>query len=312
MFTPKVKYVKILIKDKTIKKIKTLFDEAILFKYHLPHNDIEKVNFSTKNEECFENTCNNKLVKIIYNSLIYYSYNDNDLKNTDYNLLLKKALKTKLKYNDNANELTKIKYGFYGEVLFDIFLRFQYSTEALIARGYFYNPLENAETKGYDSYHLIEKDKVVELWFGEVKFHQKFSTAIKSALSSIEKAISDNYFTQNIYAFENQISNLNIKKGKLQDIINAWSENPDIVIVDEIKKYDFKFIYPIMIAFDDEKKDYDEIIKKTIDHINEKYKFENFNLSFDFEVFFIFLPIEDVKYVKQEVIKCIEEKKPLL
>lgn len=71
------------------------------------------------------------------------------------------------------------------------------NAKPVISRGYFYNPLESAETKGYDSYHLIEQNGVSELWFGEVKFRNTHSSGVNSALDSIEKAISDEYLSSN-------------------------------------------------------------------------------------------------------------------
>jgi len=297
-----------------IKELQKLFNETITFQYSLPNKikEIDKVKFTTLDENCFASSDKNNIAKIIYNSIIQYSFNDYEIENKDYQKLLAKSLKTKLKYNVNSDDTAKLKYGFYGEVLFDSFLRYHYSTEALIARGYFYNPLENAETKGYDSYHLVEDSGEIELWFGEVKFHISYSSAIKSALSNIEKALSDDYFEQNIYAFENQLSNLNLKKGKLQEILYSWSDNPEIKIIDEIKKHKMKFKYPILIAYDDKRKKYDTIIKETIDHINKKYNFDSFPLTIDLDVFFILFPVEDVKSIKREVMQWIEMKEPLI
>ncbi len=52
-----------------------------------------------------------------------------------------------------------------------------YGTDILVSRGYFYNPLEKSETKGYDSYHMFQNENDLELWFGEAKFHESYRTA---------------------------------------------------------------------------------------------------------------------------------------
>jgi hypothetical protein len=54
------------------------------------------------------------------------------------------------------------------------------------------------------------------------------------------------------------------------------------------------------------------MIKEAIDYIKGKEVSKTFNITVDFSIFFIFLPIKEVKEVKQEVIKCIELKKPLI
>ena len=56
--------------------------------------------------------------------------------------------------NRDTSDENKIKYGFYGEVVLDLILQHLFSSNVLLAKGYFYNPLENSETKGYDSYQF--------------------------------------------------------------------------------------------------------------------------------------------------------------
>jgi len=162
--------------------LKALIDKTILYEYSLPHKDkkINKINLSNYEDDCYTYSNDNDLIELIYNSMIEYSFNEYELTKYDYNTLLSKALVTKLKYKESQNETTKIKYGFYGEVLLYAFLYHFYKSKPIIARGYFYNPLENAETKGYDSYHIIENDDIVELWFAEVKFRGTLLSGAKS------------------------------------------------------------------------------------------------------------------------------------
>ena len=80
-----------------------------------------------------------------------------------------KAIKLKLRYDKEDESSTKLQYGFYGEVLLDLFLRNYFHTDVLIARGYFYSPLEKAEAKGFDAFHLVDNNGILELWFGEAK-----------------------------------------------------------------------------------------------------------------------------------------------
>lgn len=71
-------------------------------------------------------------------------------------------------------------------------------------------------------------------------------------------------------------------------------------------------VYPVIILFEQNTAGFDENIKKIPKYIEEKHILEDYDLSIPCTVFFVFLPIEDVKKVKSEVLKWIELKKPLL
>ena len=235
------------------------------------------------------------------------------------------ALKSKLKYNPDAPIETKEKYGFFGEVLLFCLLRVILNINPLIARGYFYNPLENSETKGYDCYHLLERGEEVELWFGEVKFYQDCISAINSAVGKadpenakdagwkLKKAISDEYLDRNLVAVVgNEKNNLNIKDNeKINNIIADWESNPEIIISDQLKKHDIKFVYPIVIFYK-ESTGYDESVQKSVDHLNDILEKTEFDISIQYSIFFIFVPMRDVKEIKQDVITWIESKKELM
>lgn len=291
----------------------TLINQSIVYKYDLPNSNlgIERSIFSTENDKCYFAVNNDSLVEIIYNSIIEYSFNEFDIQGKDYNNLHTIALKTKLKYNEDSSETSKISYGFHGETILFCMLYANLDVKPVISRGYFYNPLESSETKGYDSYHLIEKNGVTELWFGEVKFRNTHSSGIDSALNSIEKAISDVYLSKNILAITNHKNNFNISGTKIETIINQWETNPSIDIIEEIKKHDIKLIYPIIIIYDITD-NYDNSIEKAINHIKNKYIPKSFTLSIPYSIYFIWLPVDKVRDIKIEVIKWIESKKQLI
>jgi hypothetical protein len=294
------------------KSLIDLINKTIVYKYDLPNRGagILSTIYSTENDKCYAAVDKNDVAEIIYNSIIEYSFNEFDITGKDYQSLHAIALRNKLKYNPIATQKTKIKYGFFGEVLLYSLLMVMYKAKPLIARGYFYNPLENAETKGYDSYQLIENMGVTELWFGEVKFHIKHSTGLNSVFENIDKALSDWYFENNIIAIHNHKNNLNLKGSKIEAILEDWEQNPIIKIADEIKKHSIKLVYPILLLYEDDLSGYDDNIKKIPEYINEKFAGKKFSLSIDYSVFFILLPIEKVKETKLSVIQWIESKKP--
>ena len=294
--------------------LRDLIDKTIIYKYNLPDSitGTPKTIYSTEDDKCYSILDKDSLVEIIYNSIVEYSFNEFDLTLSDFNSLHAAALRTKLKYNELATKATKLKYGFFGEVLLYSILMVMFKAKPLIARGYFYNPLENSETKGYDSYQLIEDGDTIELWFGEVKFHKNHGAGLKSIINNMCNVLSDSYLERNILSLTNQKNNFNILGSKIENIIRAWELNPSIKIIDEIIKYNIKLVYPILLLYEDDGKGYDGNIKKIPEHIVTKYKPKSFKLTVDYSIFFILVPIEAVKAIKSDVIKWIELKKPLM
>ena len=292
-----------------------LIDKTIIYQYSLDCaiRKIDKTILTTIKDDCYKSIDDNSLIDIIYNSIIEYSFDEFDLANKKYDNLMSVALVSKLKYNEFASEKSKISYGFFGEVLLYSILMTKYKTNTLISRGYFYNPLEKSETKGYDSYHLIENSDNVELWFGEVKFRASFKDSVKSAIDGLQKAISDEYLKTNILAMVNHKDNNKLKDSKIKEIIDKWMADPLIVsIIDEVTNYNMKLIYPILIVYDDKELNYDTKITNAIQHINSTFSSMTYKMSVDFEIFFMFLPLHETTNLKKEVIECITSKKPLL
>jgi hypothetical protein len=291
-----------------------LIDKTIIYQYSLdcPIRKIDKTVLTTTQDDCFDSLDNNNLAEIIYNSIIEYSFDEFDLTENDHNDLMPVALLTKLKYNIKASATSKISYGFFGEVLLYSMLITKYKTDTLISRGYFYNPLENSETKGYDSYHLIDNGEQVELWFGEVKFRASFSDGVKDAIDGLEKAINDEYLKTNIIAMVNHKDNEKFKNSKVKQIIDKWMKNSSINIINEVNHFNMKLIYPILIIYDSEEKDYDKKIRRATNYINTKFKAKKYATTINFDIFFIFLPLNETTALKKEVIEWIESKKPLM
>lgn len=301
--------------DKKVRQsLVDLINKTIVFQYSLGDltKNIDKTVLTTTQDDCYISANNDDLVKIIYNSLIEYACNEFEIKPHNLQNLHYQALQNRIRYNEKHKQLTKIKYGFYGEALLQVVLNVFYGSETLIAKGYFYNPTENSEAKGYDLYHLIENNDQVELWFGEVKFRESFSSAVKSAIEGLEKAITDNYFDQNLLAIFNRKNDMNKQNAVFEAIRDAWESNPLISITSEAKKHNIKLVYPILIIYKNSKVLYDDKIKDAIEHINSKYSRLTHSMRIQFEIFFVFLPLDEVKSIKEEVLTWIELKKPLM
>ncbi|MCQ6961082.1 Hachiman antiphage defense system protein HamA [Mucilaginibacter aquariorum] len=297
------------------KELVDLINDTIILKYELPNSSsgILKTVYSTHNDRCYSAEDKEKIAEIIYNSIVYYSINEFELDGKDLAAMHAGALKNKIKYNPEASDEAKIKYGFFGEVLLYSMLYVLYGAEPLIARGYFYNPLENSETKGYDSYQLVETDGKLELWFGEVKFHAGYQSGVDSVLSNIDKALSDAYLERNLLELHNHKNNFNTQGTQIEAVLKTWEANPLINPAHEVLKYDMTLVYPILILYQmDDSATYDTNIQRIPDYIQKNYVPKPFTLSVDHKIFFMLLPIEKVKVIKETVISWIESKKPLI
>lgn len=291
-----------------------LIEKTIVYQYDLPNSTIgiSKTIVSIDNDQCFKSINPTDFSEIIYNSILEYSFNEFEIENKDYDKLHFIALQNRLKYNPDATLTKKIGYGFLGEVILFAVLYVLFKSQPLIARGYFYNPLENSETKGYDSYHLIENGNQTELWFGEVKFHKNYKTGIKSIFTNIDKAISDKYLDTNVFSISNQVNNLNIKGSKIEQVLDDWADNPKLTIINELKQHNMKLVYPVMLLYEEDELGFDDSIKNIPQYIMDNYDARTFDISVDYSIFFILVPMKDVKLIKQDVIKWIELKKPLM
>lgn len=294
--------------------LNNLVKSTIIYKYDLPNavQSIPKTIFSTENDKCYSIADEKALVEIIYNSIIDYSFNEFDFTKRELDDLHTIAFQERVRFNESDNEASKLKYGFFGEVLLHCVLKLFFKTDTLISKGYFYDPLTKGEARGYDAYHLIEENDTVGLWFGETKFHKNYTSAVNDVLKKIKSSLSDDYLSTNLLAIRKNRENLNIQGSKIETILNDWDENPSIKIIEELKQHSINLIYPVIILFQQNKTGYDNSIKKIPKYIQDNYQLENYDLSIPYSVFFIFIPIEDVKKVKIEVLEWIELKKPLI
>lgn len=291
-----------------------LINNTILFKYELPNAtaNIERTIFSNLNDKCYEATNRNDLAEIIYNSIIEYSFNEFEITEREYRDLQAIAFQDRIRFDENDSDETQLKYGFFGEVILYAILKIIFGVDALIARGVLYNPLENSESKGYDAYHLIESDSKIQLWIGETKFHQSYTQAVNDVLGKIKVSLSDEYLRTNLLTLRKNKDRLNIQGSTLESILNEWDKNPNIVITDELSKHHIELVYPILILFQQNRGGYDASIKAIPEYIKEKHKVENYDLSIPCFLYFVFIPVEDVKAIKTEVLSWIKLRKPLL
>ncbi|MCQ2329152.1 MAG: DUF1837 domain-containing protein [Paludibacteraceae bacterium] len=293
--------------------LKDLIRQVVGLEYTLPIDGaIPKVAISTEPDGCYRvSTSNQDLAKVIYNGIVEYSFDNLDSyldRLSDAQII---ALKTKLKYNAAAAEDIRLKYGFYGEVLLFLFLQYYHNADTVISRGWFYQPTALAEVTGYDTYQMVERNGSVELWFGEVKFYQSYIEAVKKILKKVGTSLSDDYLEANILDISQHVKEVN-PKSQIDHIINAWLDNPSIVIKDELVKYNMTLVYPMMVIFDDKSQIYDNIIKEVVEYINREYPTISYNVAIPTKLFFMLLPVKSSKAIKTQVLSWIDTKEALI
>lgn len=288
--------------------LKSLMEHCIGLKYSLPNtgSSIPKITVSTLSDKCYQVlTSDGDLSKIIYNGIIEYSFDESSIDLTKLDTLQKRALISRMKFDRAATEEQQLKYGFYGEVLLFLMLQHFYGAETFISRGHFYNPLESSETKGFDTYQMLQKsDGSIELWFGEVKFHKSFRTGVNQILEKINISLSDDYLNKNFIAMEDFETFVN-SKVSISPILDAFRNNPTVNLAEVARNNGMSFVYPMLVVFNDEGKSYDEIIKSVVDYTNNRFTQLNINFSLEYSLFFILLPVSVAKDIKDQVRKWI-------
>ncbi len=161
----------------------------------------------------------------------------------------------------------------------------------------------------------MERDGNIDLWFGEAKFYLKYKNAINPVLEKLSTSLSDNYLNRNLLAIIDERVHISAHNVQLESLLNSWEKKPDINLAEEIKNRGIRLIYPIFIAYQKTSSDqYHQSIKKCIDHIASECTRLNIVVpaSFDYRLFFIFLPLLEVKQIKENVIKWIDSQEPLI
>ncbi|MPM11926.1 hypothetical protein SDC9_58277 [bioreactor metagenome] len=297
--------------------LKHAVKDAICIECKLPHNDsgVGKSCLSTQEDVCFNNAHPQDIARVIYNGIVEFAVNEYEIDYDNLELEQRKAIIRRIRYNPVASTGTKIKYGFYGEVLLDLILRCFMKTNVLLARGYFYSVLENSEVKGFDAFHLIENDDRLDLWLGEAKFYIAYKKPITDVLEKLKISLSDEYVSKNLLALIDWQDRFTTTSERLKTILDQWEKSPNINLAQEMTAHQIRLTYPVFIAYEKTNlDDYHHSIGKCIDHIASEFVRLNINISasFNYRLFFMFLPLSEVKRIKESVITWIDSQEPLI
>lgn len=297
--------------------LKQAVKNAICIECKLPHTEsgVNKSCLSTIKDICFKNEKNEDLAKIIYNGIVEFAVNEYEIDYERLDLEQRKVILRRIRYNSAASKTAKIRYGFYGEVLLDLILRCFLNTNVILARGYLYSPIENSEVKGFDAFHLVENKDKLDLWLGEAKFYVDFKKPITDVLEKLKTSLSDGYVHNNLLALIDWQDRFTKSSTRLKTILDLWEENPEINLAQQMTDHQIRLTYPVFIAYQKtQSHEFHISIQKCIDHISEEFTRIGVKIpaSFDYRLFFIFLPLSEVKKIKESVVEWIDSQEPLI
>ena len=298
--------------------LNNLFQQTIIMQYKLPYRNngiqIPHTHVTDHSDDCLlQVASNDDIAKLIYNGIIDYSYNDYEIDSTRLDNLQIRALQSRLKYNPQASFQTQLSYGFQGEVMLYLVLDYFYHAQKAIARGHLFCPLENGETKGYDSYQMVEGDNgVIYLFFGEAKFYiGGYKPALEKIFEKISDVLCDTYLHRNFVAMESLYQHIN-PQSRIRAIIEEWYNNPLINMGACAQLYNMQLVYPMLVIFDNKANSYDELIAEVVNHIDTEYKNVSATLTIPHHLFFMFLSVNDARYIKSKVIEWISQRQPVM
>jgi hypothetical protein len=297
--------------------LKQAVKNTICIECKLPHveSGVDKSCLSTQTDICFKNECSQDLAKVIYNGIVEFAVNEYEIDYANLALEQRKVILRRMRYNPSASTTTKIRYGFYGEVLIDLILRCFLNTNVILARGYLYSPIENSEVKGFDAFHLIENKEKLDLWLGEAKFYVDFKKPITDVLEKLKISLSDEYVHTNLLALIDWQDRFTTSSTRLKSILDMWEDNPEINLAQQMIDHQIRLTYPIFVAYQKtESHGFHESVSKCIEHITNEFDRLKFQIpaSFDYRLFFIFLPLSEVKKIKESVVEWIDSQEPLI
>ena len=297
--------------------LKQVVKNTICIECKLPHDEsgVNKSCLSTNNDICFKNENSEDLAKVIYNGIVEFAVNQYDIDYDNLALEQRKVILRRMRYDPSASKTAKIRYGFYGEVLLDLILRCFLNTNVILARGYLYSPIENSEVKGFDAFHIVENKEKLDLWLGEAKFYVDFKKPITDVLAKTKTSLSDDYVHTNLLALIDWQDRFTTSSTRLKSILDMWEENPEINLAQQMTEHQIRLTYPVFIAYQQKQSDeFHASIKKCIEHIDSEFKRLNVTIpgSFEHRLFFIFLPLSEVKKIKESVVEWIDSQEPLI
>lgn len=124
-----------------------------------------------------------ELVGLIRDVVPYFSLTENELKELEISEINKRSF-------TRISDARRQAKGDYGELLLYLILSIFYDVPKFVTKARLRSTTRE-QIKGFDCAHFSVENGKVTLWLGEAKFHQTLSSAISSALHSLNEHITD-------------------------------------------------------------------------------------------------------------------------
>lgn len=235
-----------------------------------------------------------ELVKLIRDTVLYFALTREELSKIDSNSLNKFQSRAWKRISDRPKD----KKGDFGEVLLFLLLETFYPTRKLVTKIRLRTSYGD-EVKGFDCAHISFDNEEICFWLGEAKFHQSFSTAISSAIGSINEHIMPSSLKDELSILES--NNCEIEeslRGKIEDYLNSG------ISLDKMK-----FKIPILLTYDcsiikSHRNVCEEFLRELNNELIKRYSSidaKEIKVAQNIELHFIIFPLESVKLIKDEL-----------
>jgi hypothetical protein len=122
--------------------------------------------------------------------------------------------------------------------------------------------------------------------------------------------LSVDYLQNEFYTIANRVNDVNNPDSRISDFLREVECRP-FNIITEAQRYGMRLIYPIFLVYGHNDSSYDENIKRVVEYIATNYATTTIDLGIELSIFFILLPVKNVKNIKTTVLQWIREKKQL-
>ncbi|EHH0794019.1 Hachiman antiphage defense system protein HamA [Vibrio vulnificus] len=205
----------------------------------------------------------------------------------------------------DANKNSK---GDYGELLLFLILSIFYDVPKFVTKARLRSTTRE-QVKGFDCAHFSISDNKVTLWLGEAKFHKNISSAISSALSSLQEHLNDSQrIKSELRLLGGEIEvNKSIEKDKYDLLKNyvsgGMSLNKVEIAVPVLCTYDSKCIkqFSGKVDSDIDSEDFKNKITLELEENFDKVYKKNWPSKKNIKLIFFIVPLESVSELKESI-----------
>ncbi len=123
--------------------------------------------------------------------------------------------------------------------------------------------------------------------------------------------LSAEYLQSEFHTIANRVNDVNNPDSRISNFLRDV-ECRSFSIIEEAQRYGMRLVYPIFLVYGHDDNSYDENIRQVVDYIASNYTATAIDLGIELSIFFILLPVKNVRDIKTTVLQWIREKKQLV